>query len=819
MFKFKLSRLIFLLVTTMALVMSACGDPSSLSINPKKSAPIQEPKVIKRSVIDETVAINTYAVKGIMIGADVTATDSLGNTLATSVTDEKGHNKLEIPEDYLGVIKVTVTANKNTIMRCGSSDCGNGIGFGETISNIDGLTLSTLGYIDKYTAIAEETEFPVNMFTDLTTRTIKANIALDQINIAGQPAYDYFAQVASKKIGVVLGLSNNLIPANFLTQKVIGPSTISNLTADPAIAFTKQGIRLSMINASLLEVALKFAEQPTNASSAITYLANAVIDIAEGNVAPDDDTSIIANYAEQAVTRLANNPLIKQEFTLLSDALETTGKTTTLAMHDHDFDNGLFAEELASTIANEIDHLGLTNLNDALNNIADIINDSQDEVTVEKLDNIKDMLDTVNIATDSTDRTVSAALTNPSLTAQRQAIAKNVSSDFFNAYDLSVDVNKQIIRASNDIRHVVHTALINFDVTTTGHVFKTITIPETSNGTPAINYSVYIKKSAPGSIDGLNNLFSGNETGRLTSFYGVITSFELDSTTEGNNILCTTGINGFIEQCLGEDGSRVISADETAIQFNVSYNLINPVSSDPIILSGLTFKGQAATPDATVTFGKNTSTHEHATVSITSYDPSLEYFDLAIAMYDTRLRFTLPKVAIYTGDWNKKLSGSVDMTFQYSGEHKSFAGANVLKQGNVTLNADYIEGTKVSDYQIDGEVLIYEVGDKKKVSKTVNVSRASQNYVMTLKDTASDAANEGKENWCSNNWLGDIKVASQNVAYLIDNTIQCQSSGKVSNITFNIGGTIIEPTSIGSLMKGLGSYFDSVGDSINLPAQ
>jgi len=252
----------------------------------------------------------------------------------------------------------------------------------------------------------------------------------------------------------------------------------------------------------------------------------------------------------------------------------------------------------------------------------------------------------------------------------------------------------------------------------------------------------------------------------------------------------------------------VLDTDTTLVKFNVSYNYNNGVNDDAKVLTGLTFKGQVATADALVTFGVNPTTSEYANASIASYNPNAALNNLALTMADAEVKFDLPQVAVYTGEMNKKLSGSAEMTFQYSGDYKSFASANVLKQGNVTINPDFISGTSVSDYQIDGEVIIYKEGNKKKISKTANVRRASENYVMTLKNLAADVSDELTQPvWCGS-WTGDIYVNNTDVADLMNTTSTCNSYVSTGDFIFNINGTPIAPANVEKLMEGLSAYFD-----------
>ncbi|MBU2923931.1 hypothetical protein KO509_04200, partial [Colwellia sp. C2M11] len=377
MLNFKLSQLA--IATSLALTLSACGGSSSSD----PETPVVTPPTA------ETFTATGAAVKGIMIGADVVAYDADGNEIASAVTDENGSYSLDIPSDFVGAIKVTVTTNADSIMRCDSSDCGNGVGFGEDITNTPGIALSTVAFIDEDTDTSA-VEFPVNALTNATAQIMEASTDLADLNASGKAGFDALAKLSTKKVALVFGLTD-IAPENFLTQDITDPTTISDLSAEDAAGLSLQDTKLSMLNALILQLAQDGAEDGADISAALAAMTSKILSATDEN-GSSTERDEIANNFEAAIIALSNDSLFQQEFALLNDTL---GGTVTLPVSAEDFSSGDFAEELASDISDEVDGVSLNAINDAINSVVTIIETAEGSLTDEDIAAIEDEVDTV----------------------------------------------------------------------------------------------------------------------------------------------------------------------------------------------------------------------------------------------------------------------------------------------------------------------------------------------------------------------------------------------------------------------------------------
>jgi len=378
---------------------------------------------------------------------------------------------------------------------------------------------------------------------------------------------------------------------------------------------------------------------------------------------------------------------------------------------------------------------------------------------------------------------------------------------------LSVEVNKQIIKATADIRAAIQYALTNgslVDLDATGGEESEV-IAYTINGGKNdgdIRY-IYIQENVDGS--GVTATVNGSATSSY--FSGVITDFPITK-ENADSVDCNLNSQGDITGCVGADGTTAITSDQTAILFAVGYGFNgNPGEGDPSIISKLAFKGIAGTEDAIVTFGESLDAMP-STATLKSYNPTLNYTDIGVSVDDSQWNVVLPNVGVYTGDWNKKLSGSATIDFEQNDQFLvNTLGANILKIAKATINTDYVAGSTKDVYGITTTAYIYKQDNKKLISKTAKLESKADNYKFSLTQLAAEVQDEDQAIWCGT-WNGNIVVNSSTVGVLEKkHTETCPTESQV-NYVLDVNGTEIDASNITTLMQSLSEYFDQVDEPI-----
>ncbi len=124
-------------VSLAALLLVACGSDKS----PPPAAPTNITSTITGTASKGIIS------KGIVTAYEINASGTAVRTLATAVTDANGRFSLAVPSDFTGgVVKVRITADAETRMKCDALDSCNGTAFGRELALDDQFALDAVLY-------------------------------------------------------------------------------------------------------------------------------------------------------------------------------------------------------------------------------------------------------------------------------------------------------------------------------------------------------------------------------------------------------------------------------------------------------------------------------------------------------------------------------------------------------------------------------------------------------------------------------------------------------------------------------------------------
>jgi ribosomal protein L12E/L44/L45/RPP1/RPP2 len=763
---------------------------------------------------DQVVQVDGSVVKGALRNALVTAFDGADVELASTITDENGDYTLDIPADFNGAIRITVVATADSTMVCDTGNCGDGVSFGDEITDVTGLELSSVAFFDA-TQVANDGEdttkvtvsIPVNALTTLTTKRMLANTSLAQLSTSGKTGFDTASKVATRAVGISLGLTADNIPDNFLTMDIIDPTTISDLSATQAQELSALQTQISLFNSAILETII---ESQAGAGSlglgatindSLTTLSNAIESL---------QTSVLNEFltlTAENIQQLINNPIFQQEFAQLRTKLVDEGVNTELAVNEETLENSNTTEE-------EIDEEQLSQVVDAANRLSDLINASEGELTE---DDVNDIIDSAaeaaaEAAAQAAAEAAAQAATEAAAAAEAAALAAantsaiDTTNDFFNANGLSVEANKQIIKASGDIRSAVQYALTNSSVVddTADNEEEVITyiVPADGSNSAGNRYDVYIKENSGASTG--NGLTVASSS---TYFSGVITNFPI-TTANAATVDCTSTATAVT--CVDETGTE-LNDMQTAVQFTVGYDFnSSPASTEATITSELIAKGVMVMDNVKLELAGDNDTG-YASATIKSYDTTLGYQDINVSMNDSALEVSLPSFSLYesNGTWDKEIAGSAVLDFDFYGANH--ANGNMINHGKATITPTYIRGVSGSDYEMIGEAFMYnqttDGTTRKYITKGFDLNKGG--YNLSLDQIANLISSELNEAvWCGD-WTGSISVSPYTVGtFEKPSTCPVSAAAAASSYYFDINGTQVKPSNLVGIMDALSVYFD-----------
>ncbi|PVZ72283.1 hypothetical protein [Pelagibaculum spongiae] len=113
--------------------------------------------------------ISGVAAKGIIQKATVTAYEYQGaaepKKIGEAVTDDKGQYSIEYKNYTGGVVKLVLKAGTETTMKCDIKSCGEGIGFGESVTLPEGFTLQSV--VSEVAESEKSIRAPITPYTDM----------------------------------------------------------------------------------------------------------------------------------------------------------------------------------------------------------------------------------------------------------------------------------------------------------------------------------------------------------------------------------------------------------------------------------------------------------------------------------------------------------------------------------------------------------------------------------------------------------------------------------------------------------------------------
>ncbi|GLX77361.1 hypothetical protein tinsulaeT_07010 [Thalassotalea insulae] len=212
-------------------MLSGCGgsnDPKAESI----------PVTIKTT----SAGITGNAIKGTLSYADVSVTALNGSQLTIiggdAQTDAHGENYLEVQGEpgfgISSIVKVTITADNDSMMVCDSDNCGN-TATGGTISGaaIAGTKLSTLAYLSVPYASRANGEaaanYHANVLTTFATKLIERDIAEGR-NVSTLQLLELAQAEYSAIVLKALGINANNI--NVFNEQLVSAEDFNNFITD-----------------------------------------------------------------------------------------------------------------------------------------------------------------------------------------------------------------------------------------------------------------------------------------------------------------------------------------------------------------------------------------------------------------------------------------------------------------------------------------------------------------------------------------------------------------------------------------------------------
>ncbi|MCP5169505.1 MAG: hypothetical protein H6999_07075 [Hahellaceae bacterium] len=203
-----------------------------------------------------TSSITGTASKGIISNGVVTAyeLDAAGNvirTLASVTTDANGHYSLPLPAEYDGgVVKVQITANADTRMKCDALDSCNGTAFGKEI------TLDSLFTLDALV-------IPTGTSMEMSVTPLTHMAAARAMALGGTSAENVAA--ANSEVGALVGFNIITTPVKDVTQKDLSGAS-------------GEGVKYGLFNAAFASLFFNTANQSNDLNDGLSKLANTFSD-------------------------------------------------------------------------------------------------------------------------------------------------------------------------------------------------------------------------------------------------------------------------------------------------------------------------------------------------------------------------------------------------------------------------------------------------------------------------------------------------------------------------------------------------------------
>ena len=311
--------LITLAVMASLTILSGCGSSSSNDASGEGSV---------------SNTLSGTAAKGIIQQGIVTATelDSLGldlRELGTTVTDSAGHYELALDDSIYqgGVVKLTVTVDENTSMKCDATEgCGEGISFGDDITFEAGDDFS-LDAIIQPDPEQEAVSVQITPLTHMAAyRALEANV-LD-----------------SDSISAAISEVNQIAGVNIMTTEVVDITDTEAL-----VAASDEAKELAIFNVGLADLLVSGeGSVQDNIATNLGKLADAFED---GEFSDDDEISIadITEAITAAVTFIGDNDAIADQ---LESALDNV-ETAVIVIEDQTDGDGNYNPEPTETAAED----------------------------------------------------------------------------------------------------------------------------------------------------------------------------------------------------------------------------------------------------------------------------------------------------------------------------------------------------------------------------------------------------------------------------------------------------------------------------------
>ncbi len=327
------------LAVTAAVTLSAgCSDSKH------NSAP---PSDVTKSTLSGTAAKGIIQ-SGIVTAVELDASGSDVATVGTTKTDESGHYELKLGDNYTGgVVRLRISADSNTTMKCDAFDGCGGSEFGDSVSLDSNFSLDAV--------VKPEADTVKVQITPLT------HMAAARALSSGTVSADTIASAVSEV--------NQIVGVNIMENEVVDITDASSLVG--ASAEAKQ---LALFNAGLAEV-LVDGNMQTNldelASSfedgqfsstdgiTITEITTAVSDAAEAAVGRDDlqevlEDEINAVEAVVAVIESATSDGVYNPEPASNTALTEVAQAKAMLTNAR-----TFVEQIGTSFDEPMDALGL----------------------------------------------------------------------------------------------------------------------------------------------------------------------------------------------------------------------------------------------------------------------------------------------------------------------------------------------------------------------------------------------------------------------------------------------------------------------------
>lgn len=313
-----------------------------------------------------SVALSGTAAKGIIQSGIVTAielssTGTVIGEVGSAITDVNGQYNLVLTDDYKGgVVKLTISAGDNTIMKCDATDgCGAGKDFGSDIALSESFSLDAI--VQPETG-AEAVSVQITPLTHMATARALQSSVIDSTSVNS----------AINEVGQIVGVD------------IMGSPIVDITSATSLASASEASKKLALFNAGLADLLVKESTAGNTPQENIeANLEKLASSFSDGEFDENDAVKItdITTAVGNAITNVAANAEIKDA---LSESIQDV--QTIVSVVEGDVVNGVYNPEPSSTANSTEIEKGKALLSSARTFIETIATDFEDPLDALNID-------------------------------------------------------------------------------------------------------------------------------------------------------------------------------------------------------------------------------------------------------------------------------------------------------------------------------------------------------------------------------------------------------------------------------------------------